>query len=217
MAGWDKMLQPLGIDIWKEENLAVLVAEILNVSSKPLILIDGKAGSGKTSFATKLAENLNANMVATDDVAWWLDPIHWDGELLTGIIEPWQNGENVAYRPSGWMKKDRAGFIMVDASKALVIEGSGACRKTLREMATYSIWVDTDPDVARERVIQRDLANGENGETLEAVTEFTDWWDAILDPFLAAEAAWKHANVIVSGMQSDLSANRLFVHYQNNE
>ena len=211
------MLQPLGIDIWKEENLAVLVAEILNVSSKPLILIDGKAGSGKTSFATKLAENLNANMVATDDVAWWLDPIHWDGELLTGIIEPWQNGENVAYRPSGWMKKDRAGFIMVDASKALVIEGSGACRKTLREMATYSIWVDTDPDVARERVIQRDLANGENGETLEAVTEFTDWWDAILDPFLAAEAAWKHANVIVSGMQSDLSANRLFVHYQNNE
>ena len=73
------MLKPLGIDTWKEESLSFLAEEILGVSPKPLILVDGKGGSGKTSFAAKLADKLNANLVSSDDVAWWADPIHWDG------------------------------------------------------------------------------------------------------------------------------------------
>ena len=193
------MLQPLGIDTWQEETLSALVERILAVSVRSLVLIDGKGGSGKTSFATKLADALGANLVASDDVAWWADPIYWDGEMITGIIQPWLNGENVKYKPSGWVKQNRDGFIEVDSGKPLIIEGCGACRKTLRKFATYSIWVDTDPDVCRERVIKRDLANGENGGTLESVTEFTDQWDSLVDPFLQEEEAWKYTNVIVSG------------------
>jgi len=209
------MLQPLGIDTWKEEPLSFLVEKILNISPKPLILIDGKGGSGKTSFARKLADALNANMVSSDDVAWWLHPVHWDNEMLTGIIQPWLNGESVAYTPSGWIKKNRIGCIKVDSSKALIVEGCGACRKTLRKVATYSIWMDTDPELARERVIQRDLANGENGGTLESVAEASDWFDSIIDPFIAEEEIWKYTNMIVSGTQSDLSTNRLLIHYPN--
>jgi len=207
------MLTPLGIDTWKEETLSALAEKILNISEKPLVLIDGKGGSGKTSFAIKLADMLNADKVSTDDVAWWLDPIQWDGELLDGIIQPWQNGNNVSYTPSGWIKKNRKGVIAVDSSKALIIEGCGACRKTLRNVATYSVWIDTDPHLAKERVILRDLANGENGGTRESVTTFTDWFDSIIDPFLAEEEAWKYTNVIVSGTQSDLSSNALFIYY----
>jgi len=129
------MLKPLGIDTWKEETLSHLSATILRASPKPLVLIDGKGGSGKTSFAKKLANALNATIVASDDVAWWADPIYWDGEMLHGIIQPWLNGEDVAYTPSGWLKKNRAGCIKATASKALIIEGSGACRKSLRKVA----------------------------------------------------------------------------------
>ena len=207
------MLQPLGIETWNEESLSSLTEKILIISSKPLVLIDGKGGSGKTSFAMKLADNLNANLVASDDVAWWSDPIHWDSEMLSGIIQPWLNGENVSYTPSGWIKKNRVGFIEVDSSKPLIVEGSGACRETLRKIANFSVWIETDPNISRERVIQRDLANGENGGTLESVTEFTDHWDSIVDPFLAKEEAWRYADVIVSGTQSDLSSDVFFVHY----
>jgi Tfp pilus assembly pilus retraction ATPase PilT len=90
------MLPSLGIDTWEDETLPNLAAEILRISPKPLIFIDGKGGSGKTSFAAKLANVLGANIVATDDVAWYADPIHWDEELLAGIINPWLGGENVA-------------------------------------------------------------------------------------------------------------------------
>ncbi|MCL1843909.1 MAG: hypothetical protein FWF79_08855 [Defluviitaleaceae bacterium] len=167
-------------------------------------LCEASHNTGKTTFASKLAAILDANIVCTDDVAWWADPIHWDDELITGIVKPWLNGENVAYRPSGWVKKNREGWIAVDSGKALIIEGCGACRETLRKYATYTVWMDTEPDIARERVIQRDLASGENGGTLQSVTEFTDWWDSVVDPFLINEEAWKHVNIIVSGTLSDL-------------
>ena len=206
----------LGIDTWKRETVSNLVTKILKISPKPLILIDGKAGSGKTSFAVKIADALGANIVASDDVAWWLDPIHWDDEMIEGIIKPWLDGKNIEYKPPGWITNNREGFIKVDSSKALIIEGCGACRKTLRQFATYSIWIDTDPALSRERVIQRDLANGENGGTLESVTEFTDWWDSIADPFLLEEAAWKYTDIIVSGSQSDLVSNILLVHSLSN-
>jgi len=206
----------LGIDTWKEETLSNLATKILSIKPNPIILIDGKGGSGKTSFAVKLADVLNANMVSTDDVCWGADPIHWDGEMLSGIIQPWLEGKNVAYTPSGWIKENRIGFIEADSNKALIIEGSGACRKTLRKVATYSIWVDTEPKISRMRVIQRDLANGENGGTLESVTEFTDWWDSVVDPFLLNEESWKHTDIIVSGSESDLVSNTLLTHVLRN-
>ena len=205
------MLPSLEITQWKEESLSALAEKILKIAPRPLVLVDGKGGSGKTSFAVKLAAILNANLVSTDDVAWWLDPIHWDDELLNGIILPWLDEKNVEYTPSGWLKKNREGFIAVAPSKPLVIEGCGACRKNLRELATYSVWIDTDPILARERVIQRDLAAGENGGTLESVTKSTDWFDSIIDPFLLEEQAWKHVNLIVSGTSSDLSYGSITV------
>lgn len=198
------MLPLLGIDKWEEESLSNLATKILAISPKPLILIDGKGGSGKSSLAKKLADVLNANLVCTDDIAWWLHPIEWEDELLNGIIKPWLNGGEVAYTPPGWIKKNREGFIEVDSEKPLIVEGSGVCRKTLREIANYTIWMNADPDLARERGIQRNIANGEDGGTLESVTEMWDWFDSIADPFLLEEEAWKHVDIIVSGVHSDL-------------
>ena len=206
------MLPSLGINSWSEESLANLAVKISNIVPKPLILVDGVAGSGKTTLAAKLADLLNANLVHSDDVSWCADPIHWDGEMLAGIVNPWRGGNDVAYKPTGWIKDNRPGSINVDPNRALVIEGMGASRKTLRTIATYSIWVDTEPKIARARVVQRDLANGENGGTIESITEFANWWDSLLTPLLLEEKSWKYVDIIVSGSQSDLIANNLMIH-----
>ena len=205
-------LPSLGIHTWTEESLDHLAADILEHSARPLILVDGAAGSGKTTLAQKLASALDANLVHTDDVSWNADPIRWDGEMLTGIVTPWKNGTSVAYKPDWCKKEKRPGYIEADADRPLIIEGMGACRKTLRAAAAYSIWVDTEPETARARVVARDLANGENGGTAESVTEFADWWDSLLNPLFLEEEPWNYVDVIVSGSLSDVTAGKLMLH-----
>ena len=206
------MLPSLEISSWSEESLTSLATKVSKLAPRPLVLIDGAGGSGMTTLAVKLAERLNANLIHSDDVSWGADPVHWDGEMLAGIVNPWLNGKIIAYRPTGWIKEGRPGSLDVDPNKALVIEGMGASRKTLRAVAAYSIWVDTEPGIARERVVQRDLANGENGGTIESVTEFADWWDSLLMPLFLEEKSWKYVDVIVSGSHSDLTSDKLMVH-----
>ena len=205
------MLPSLGIEAWAEDSLSNLAAGVMKNSVRPLILIDGAAGSGKTTLAEKLAALLNANLVHTDDVSWNADPIHWDVEMLAGIVNPWNDGRNVSYKPTGWQKENRSGSIEVDPKRPLIIEGMGASRKTLRAAAAYSIWVDTEPETARARVVQRDLANGENGGTIESVTAFADWWDSLLIPLFLEEEPWNDVDVIVSGVLSDLCSDKLMV------
>lgn len=206
------MLPSLEINTWSKESMSNFIANITNHETRPLILIDGAAGSGKTTLAAKLADMLNANLVHSDDVSWCADPIHWDGEMLSGIIVPWLSGKNVSYKPTGWIQENRPGSIEVDSRRALIIEGMGAGRKTLRDAAAYSIWVDTEPETARSRVVRRDLANGENGGTVESVTEFADWWDSLLVPLFLDEESWKYVDVIVSGLLSDLDSDNLMIH-----
>ena len=206
------LLPSLKISSWSEESLAGLAAKITRNVPRPLILIDGAAGSGKTTLATKLVELLNADLVHTDDISWCADPVQWDDEMLAGIIDPWLNGKCIAYRPTGWIKENRPGSIEVDPNRALIIEGMGACRKTMRSVAAYSIWVDTEPETARSRVVQRDLANGENGGTIQTITEFADWWDSLLAPLFMEEESWKYVDIIVSGSRSDLVSGHLMTH-----
>ena len=199
----------LGIETWNEISIQNLTAKILKISPKPLILIDGIAGSGKTSLATSLAAIIKADIVSIDDVCWCADIINWDEEMLKGIISQWLKGNNVSYKPSGWIKENRQGFIEVDAKKSLIIEGMGACRKELREHATYSIWVETEPEIARSRLISRDLSTGVNGGTIESIIKFADWWDSMVNPFLLKEEPWKYTSVIVNGSLS--VSNKLYV------
>ena len=205
-------LPSLEIDSWTYESLSSIVKKILNINQKPLVLIDGVAGSGKTTLAVIITDIINANLVHTDDVCWNTDPIHYDGEMLDGIINPWLNGNNVSYKPTGWIKENRIGSIEIDPNKALVIEGIGVCRKTLREVGTYSIWLDIELEFARNRLVRRDIASGADGGTLESITKFADWLDSLLIPFLIEEKPWKYVNLIVSGSESDLVSNNFLVH-----
>ena len=206
------MLPSLKIKSWSEESLSNLAVKITEYVPRPIILIDGVGGSGKTTLALKLKAEFNANLVHTDDVSWCADPVHWEGEMLNGIVNPWIDGNNVSYRPTGWVKENRPGSIEIDPDRPLIIEGMGAGRKELRAVATYSIWVDTEPEIARERVVRRDMENGENGGNIESVIEFADWWDSLLMPLLSEEKSWEFADVIVSGSQLDIDSDTIMIH-----
>ncbi|WP_323095430.1 hypothetical protein [Intrasporangium sp. YIM S08009] len=161
-----------------------------------LVLVDGRSGAGKTTFAAAAADARGGSVVATDDVAWQLHPTDWAAEMLEGVVRPWLAGERVDYRPPGWVRHDRPGGIEVPPGADLVIEGVGAARAELAPFARLIVWVASDAVEARRRGIARDITLGRTPDEAEA---FWDDWMSAEQPFLEAEQPWTRADLVVDG------------------
>jgi len=176
--------------------------------NRAIVLIDGISGSGKSTFAGRLANAIpGAAIVGVDDISWWLHPVNWVAEMFAGVINPWLAGQDIDYRPPGWVAKNRPGSVIAKADKRtnsepsiLVIEGVGAARSELAPYASFIVWVNTDPQFAEDRRIERDLATGVNGSTREQVVEFEKDWMSNEVPLHLQEKPWERANLIVEGV-----------------
>ncbi len=192
-----KNIQNIDDNKWNDISIEAFVSLIKKTGERPLVLIDGLAGSGKSTLTAMLASHLEASIVASDDLTWHADPITWSEMCVREVIKPWQASKSVRFKPNAWHTHHRPGCIFADGKKPLLIEGMSVCRKTLMQFADYTIWVYADEVVARNRVISRDLANQSNGTTRKEVEEFAAWWDAQTHPFLMIEQAWNHVDAII--------------------
>ena len=124
--------------------------------ARPVVLIDGRSGSGKTGLATDLAAALGAELVRLDDVY-----PGWNGlEAASERVRPdillgnrWQRWDWVTDAPAEWHE--------LDPTRALVVEGSGSLSRANRELATLGVWVELDEPTRKLRALARDGATYE--------------------------------------------------------
>jgi energy-coupling factor transporter ATP-binding protein EcfA2 len=140
-----------------KSELGVLVRVLLAKTTRALVLVDGRSGAGKSTFAHRLAQVLDAAVVHTDDIAWQHSRFGWSDVLLDGVVTPWRRGAVVSLRPPGWGPSDRPGTVTVPPSPVLVVEGVGAGRAALASHADLVVWVRSDGDEARRRGVARDV------------------------------------------------------------
>ena len=146
---------------------------LLELSSKvptPVVLIDGRAGSGKSLFASKLAENYFAeNRQAARIVR--LDDLYpgWEG-LVAGsvyareqILEPISAGKKASWQIWDWDASSRGasneagnGFREFSGGTALILEGCGALSKASAPLASLTIWIAADDATRRKIFTERD-------------------------------------------------------------
>ncbi len=159
-----------------------------------IVAVDGRSGSGKSTFAERLGACVDgAVVVHTDDVAWWESFFDWDELLIDGVLDPASRGEAVRFRPPAWERRSREGAIEVPAgATVLVVEGVGASRRSLVPFLHTSVWVQSDVGEARRRGLDRD------GGTAEAEA-FWDEWSREEVPFLAEDRPWERARFVVCG------------------
>lgn len=182
---------------WRTRTVAEVLAALVppDLPRIPVIAVDGRSASGKTTLSARLAEEaLDAAVVHTDDVAWHHGFFDWADLLRQGVLGPVRAGQlPVSYRPPAWRARGRDGAIEVPAScRLLLVEGVGVGRRELSPLFDALVWVQSDAAEARRRGIERDGGG-------HAEVAFWDEWDREELAFLAADRSWERADVVVAG------------------
>ncbi len=143
-----------------------------------IVLIDGPAGSGKTTLAAQLVQALGGEpslgsgtfrpemALSADAVVQTLhaDDMYegWGGlaglsEVLVGaVIEPLVAGTVGEFRMWDWHRSERTHLITVPPRPVLIIEGVGVAMAPARAHASVVVWVEAPPQVCLERLLARD-------------------------------------------------------------
>jgi uridine kinase len=172
------------------QTFAQLAQDIRKLETPTVIAIDGRSASGKTTFAKRLSNGLNTPLVHTDDLAWHHSFFDWWPLMLEQIIMPFRAGLAIDWKPEAWTTQGREGSIQVPQSSILILEGVGASRLELSRHIDLPIWVETNPNIAEVRGLERDGPDGRG---------FWFEWQASERPFLERDKPWTRAKLIVDG------------------
>lgn len=125
-----------------------------------VILIDGPAGSGKTTFAHHLAQKLNSCPVISMDDLYngWDKPLN--EELYTRISQQifaaLLDDVDIWYQKFDWYENEFRNWVDVENTDYLIIEGVGAMHPKNLDTACLKIWVEANQKLLLKRVLGRD-------------------------------------------------------------
>ncbi|MEU5581967.1 AAA family ATPase [Streptomyces huasconensis] len=135
-----------------------------------LIAVDGHAGSGKSTFARRLAEALGgAPVLRLDDIASHDQLFDWTERLRRQVLDPLSRGETARYAAYDWHER-RFGpaELPLPPAPVVLVEGVGAGRRALRGHLAAALWMDVPREAAWQRGRRRDGA---------AQRDFWDGWE----------------------------------------
>lgn len=134
-----------------------------------LVGIDGHAGSGKSTFAGRLAAALGgAPVLHLDDVATHEELFDWEDRLRAQVLEPLAAGRPALWTPYDWTARAFGPPRALEPAPVLLVEGVGAGRRALRPHLAWLLWMETPRAQAWGRGRNRD-----GGE----LSDFWDGWE----------------------------------------
>ncbi|MFH8411509.1 uridine kinase [Streptomyces sp. NPDC018019] len=156
-----------------------------------LIAVDGPGGSGKSTFAQRLAAALGgAQTVPTDDFASWEDPLGWWPRLEEQVLGPLGTGRAGRYQRYDWGRREPAEWHDVPIAEAVILEGVSSSRLSVADRLTCAVWIESPRAVRLRRGLERD------GD--EALPLWHTWM-AQEDRHFAQDNTVRRADVVVDG------------------
>jgi uridine kinase len=127
-----------------------------------LVCVDGPAGSGKTTFAGRLAAALgpDTGLVHLEDLygGWTLTGAI--ARLGAGVLRPLADGRSGAFHRYDWPAgRFSPELVPVPPAPVLLVEGCGSSPRTLDRWTTLRIWIEAPPALRMARGLARDGAD----------------------------------------------------------
>jgi uridine kinase len=154
-----------------------------------IVAVDGPGGAGKSSLAERLARELAAPVIHTDDFASWENPTDWWPDLIAKVLQPLAAGKPARFRPTAWGGAEREP-IEIEPAEFVILEGVTASREAFRPYLAYSIWIETPRELRLRRGLERD------GEP--ALPQWQAWMEAE-DRYVELERPAEHADCVLPG------------------
>jgi uridine kinase len=167
----------------------------------PIVLIDGRAASGKSQFAKDLAEAFfqvdrqAARTIHMDDLyPGWNGLAEGSVYLLTNILLPLANSRSANWQVWNWRKSHRGaeepgnGRREFSGGTLLIVEGCGSISRLSYEHSDFQVWIDADDKERKERFSLRDQGKFD---------EFFGIWSAQEDEYYEKEKSKRLAQLIV--------------------
>lgn len=130
------------------------------------VAVDGGSASGKTTLAKLLKEKYDATVFHMDD--FFLQPFQRTEEryrevggnvdrerFLNEVLLPLSKDEKVIYRPFDCSKMALSDYTAVIPKKLVIIEGAYSMHPDLRKFYDYSVFLNIDEKLQRERILKR--------------------------------------------------------------
>jgi len=123
-----------------------------------VVAVDGPAGSGKTTLAAELAEQLAGSYLLNTDQ---LYP-GWDGlaegaqRLVDDVLTPLSKGAVANVRPWDWAASSEGEPRALPPCELLIVDGAGCASRAAAPFLSMIIWLDADAALRRKRARERD-------------------------------------------------------------
>lgn len=130
-------------------------------ATNPVILIDGRAGAGKSSLAERLVRRWpiagRVQLVALDAIYPGWDGLDEGAERATEwILQPHARGLIGTWQRWDWERETEAESSAVDPGLGLIVEGCGVLTPRSARLTDVAVWVDGPADTRRHRALARD-------------------------------------------------------------
>ncbi|MGW7197791.1 uridine kinase family protein [Streptomyces chryseus] len=158
-----------------------------------LVAVDGHAGSGKSTFAARLAAALGgAPVLHLDDLATHEELFAWTDRLREQVTGPFSRGESARYAAYDWTLRRFGPARPLEPAPVVLVEGVGAGRAAVRTELARLLWMDLDARESWARGRRRDGP---------AQADFWDGWTAAETRHFATDPSRPYADLLVRQRQ----------------
>lgn len=187
------------------QAIAAITKQVVSLVDKnptPIVLIDGRAASGKSSLAAALKNQLFKELEQAPRLV-HMDDLYpgWEG-LIAGshylnqqILQPLKQGKTSSWQLWDWEQAQRGrsdepgnGWREFAGGTPLIVEGCGSLSRVSAELADYRVWIETEQQVRHQRWLDRDG---------EKFNEFWHIWAAQEDEFYQQEKSSQLADLVI--------------------
>lgn len=167
-----------------------------------LVAIDGRGGSGKSTFARLLADKLQASIVQTDDFAGWDNTLDWWPLFIEKVFDPICEGaKTLSYERSKWWENHHPEPVKNQrVTPIMILEGVSSLRKEFRPYISVGIFIDTPKEVCLQRGLDRDEGNN-TGKSTADLTKIWEEWQRDENEYFARDDPMSFANFVITGTQ----------------